>query len=69
MVSRGERPGYRLTPSQDGRWELNALPWLPMTASNRLEALAAAKTAIAKWLEVHPGTFDVQIGPDANRGN
>jgi hypothetical protein len=60
MIARGDRPGYRITPAQDGRWHVDALPWLPVSVASRREALDAARTAIAEWLDVLPDTFDVE---------
>ena len=60
MIARGDRPGYRLMPAQDGRWQVDALPWLSVTAQARREALDEARAAIAAWLDVRPDSFDVE---------
>jgi hypothetical protein len=54
------RPLYRVRRDQDGRWGVDALPWLSVEATGHREALAAARAAIAAWLEVDPGTFDME---------
>jgi hypothetical protein len=59
MISRGERPLYRLR-ADDGRWAVDAMSWLPVTAGGHAEALIAARAAISAWLEVPPGSFDVE---------
>jgi hypothetical protein len=58
MVARGDRPAYRVRTAQDGRWIVDALPWLPLAATSRREALDEARAAIAAWLEVPPDAFD-----------
>jgi hypothetical protein len=50
MIARGDRPGYRVSTAQDGRWQVDALPWLSLTATGRREALEAARAAIAQVL-------------------
>ena len=60
MIARGERPAYRLTTAQDGRWRVDALPWLSVTATGRREAMDEARVVIAEWLDVRPDTFDVE---------
>ena len=37
-------------PAQDGRWYVDALPWLPIPPTARRDALEAARVAIAQWL-------------------
>lgn len=59
MIARGDRPAYRLTTAADGRWRVDALPWLSVTATGRREALDEARAAIAEWLDVPPDAFDV----------
>jgi hypothetical protein len=58
MVSRGQRPMYRLR-AEDERWTVDAMAWLTVTATSRHEALDAARAAIAEWLEVPPQSFDL----------
>ena len=60
MVSRGERPGYRLRAASDGAWTVDALSWVTVTAPSRREALDATRAAIAEWLEMPPDSFDVE---------
>ena len=62
MIARGDRPAYRVTTAQDGRWTVDAMPWVSVAAVNRREALDEARAAIAAWLEVEPDAFDVEIG-------
>ncbi len=62
MIARGERPGYRVTTAQDGRWRVDALPWLTVVATGRREALDEARAALAEWLEVERDAFDVEVG-------
>ena len=59
MVSREERPGYRVHPV-DGGWVIDALPWLVVTKGRRGDALGEARSAIAEWLEVATDAFDVE---------
>jgi hypothetical protein len=59
MVSRGERPLYRLR-QKDGRWTIDAMSWLTVEAGGRSEAMGAARSAIAECLEVDPDSFDVE---------
>jgi hypothetical protein len=60
MVARGDRPAYRVRMAQDGRWLVDALPWLPLAATSRREALDEARAAIAAWLEVDVAAFDLE---------
>jgi hypothetical protein len=59
MIARGDRPAYRVTTALDGRWVVDARPWVSLTATGRLEALDEARAAIAEWLGVSPEAFDV----------
>ena len=61
MISRGDRPGYRLMPAQDGRWYVDALPWLSVTVARRPEALDEARAAVAAWLDVDPDSFELEV--------
>jgi hypothetical protein len=63
MVARGERPGYRIRTAADGRWYVDAMPWLSVAADGRREAMVEARAAIAGWLEVDPDAFDVEQEP------
>jgi hypothetical protein len=60
MIARGDRPAYRLRADQDGRWRVDTLPWVSVTATGRREALDEARAAIAEWLEMPPDSFDVE---------
>jgi hypothetical protein len=68
LVAGGERPAYRLRSVQGGRWAVEWCGWLPEITGSRAEALAAATTAIATWLEVDPAAIDVEI-VDADTGS
>jgi hypothetical protein len=60
MIARGERPGYRLRPAQDGSWTVEGHPRVTVTAETKLAALTAARAAIAAVLEVDPESFDLE---------
>ena len=62
MIAPGERPGSRLRAVQDGSWVVVELPWLSVVATDRREALDAARAAIAEWLEVQRDASDVAAG-------
>lgn len=62
MIARGDRPAYRVTAAEDGRWRVDTLPWVSLTATGRREALDEARAAIAAWLQVEPDAFDVESG-------
>ena len=59
VIAQGERPFYRVRMTQDGRWEVDACPWLVLDAASRTEALVAARAAVAAMLDVGPDRFDV----------
>ncbi len=60
QIYRGDQPPlYRVRMAPDGRYVVDWCPWLSIEASNRSEALAAARNAIAAWLEVEPDRFEV----------
>jgi hypothetical protein len=59
IIARGQRPLYRVR-ANDGRWAVDALTWLRLTAASRRDALAAARSAIAECLEVPEDAFDVE---------
>jgi hypothetical protein len=60
MIARGERPGYRLRPAQDGSWSVEGLPGVTVTADTKRTALTTARAAIAAVLEVGPEAFDLE---------
>jgi hypothetical protein len=60
MIARGDRPLYRVMTAQDGRWRVDTLPWVSVTATGRREALDEARAAIASWLDVEPDSFDIE---------
>ena len=59
MIARGERPGYRIRPAQDGSWTVDGLPGVRVAGDTKRAALTAARTAIATVLEVDPESFDL----------
>ena len=59
MVSRGERPLYRLRP-EDGGWTVDGLTWLSVAATGRPEALGEARAVIAQWLDLPADSFDLE---------
>jgi hypothetical protein len=61
MIARGERPGYRLRPAQDGSWSVEGLPGVTVTADPKRTALTTARAAIAAVLEVGPEAFDLEL--------
>jgi hypothetical protein len=60
VIARGERPLYRVRMAQDGRWAVDWCPWLPLAATDRREAVAAARAAVAGWLEVDGSMVEVE---------
>jgi hypothetical protein len=46
MIARGDRPEYRVATAQDGRWRVDTLPWVPVTATRRREALDEARPVL-----------------------
>lgn len=61
-IARGGRPSIRVICDSDERWAIYAMPWLPIEASTRSEAVAAARAALAAELDVSPVSFDVEAG-------
>jgi len=59
VIAQGERPFYRVRMTEDGRWEVDACPWLVLDAASRTEALVAARAAMAIMLDVESDRFDV----------
>jgi hypothetical protein len=60
MISRGERPGYRVAETGDGiTVHVVELPWLGRIVTTRGDAVSRARQSIAAWLGVDGGTFDV----------
>jgi len=57
-----ERPVYRAMQAQDGRWCVLGYPWLSIDATDRRSALDSTRAAVAEWLGVEPGEFDVETG-------
>lgn len=61
MISRGERPGYRIAETGDGETvHVVELPWLGRIATDRRDAIRKARQAIAEWLGVDLEAFDVE---------
>jgi hypothetical protein len=60
MVSRGERPCYRLVALPDGSWSVDGLPVVTVTALGRRDALEAMRAAVAAELQVPADAFDVE---------
>ena len=60
LISRGERPRYRLMAAQDGSWTVDGSLGVTVTAETWKAALTAARTAIAALLEVDPESFDLE---------
>jgi hypothetical protein len=60
-VARGERPLYRVRMAQDGTWAVDWCPWLTLTATDRRGAAAAARAAVADWLEVDGSAVEVAV--------
>ena len=58
--ARGDGRCTRGRVSQDGRWRVDTLPWVSVTATGRREALDEAREVIAEWLDVPPDAFDVE---------
>lgn len=61
MVSRGERPGYRLRIAPKGAWTVEGWSTVTGTAASRRDVPAAARATIAAILEVSPDSFDVEV--------
>jgi hypothetical protein len=59
-IARGERPVYRATEAQDGRWYVLRYPWLHINAKDRRSALETTRAAVTEWLGVDPDAFDVE---------
>ncbi|HEV8699473.1 MAG TPA: hypothetical protein VGQ89_17410 [Candidatus Limnocylindrales bacterium] len=61
MISRGERPGYRIAETGDGETiHVVELPWLGRIATDRPSAIRTARQAIADWLNVDLEAFDIE---------
>ena len=60
MIARKERPCYRVAETGDGTYHLIELPWIPPVAATRATALARAREAVAGWLDVEAGSFDIE---------
>jgi hypothetical protein len=61
MIARRERPCYRVAETGDGSTiHVVELPWIGPVEADRRTALARAREAVAAWLDVDPGAFDVE---------
>jgi hypothetical protein len=61
MISRRERPLYRIADTGDGRTiHVVELPWLPPIDATRSTAIERGRDAIAAWLDVDRSAFDVE---------
>lgn len=63
MISRGERPLYRVAAAGDGpeiHVRIVELPWLAATATRPSHVLRMGRAIIAEWLEVGESDFDVE---------
>ena len=58
-IRSGERPVYRVMPRQDGSWSVLGFEWLAIEAKDRRSAIEATMAAVADWLGVDRGAFDV----------
>jgi hypothetical protein len=64
-IGRGEPPAYRVLAAVDGRWYVHGYPWLSVDAvdaKDRRSAVEATRAAVAQWLDIDPGAFDVEAG-------
>ncbi len=62
MIARKERPCYRVAETGDGTYHLIELPWIAPVVATRGTALSRAREAVARWLDVDPGAFDIEPG-------
>jgi hypothetical protein len=62
MIARKERPCYRVAETGDGTYHLVELPWIPPVVATRATAGGRAREAVAGWLDVDPGSFDIEPG-------
>jgi len=63
MIARGDRPTYHVTFARSGSRTVVEFEWLHLEAQGRRDALAAAHSAIAAWLDVSPDAFDLDPRP------
>ena len=55
MLATGERPGYHLRMSDNGRYTVLEAPWLSVPHRS------AGRAAIAAWLGCEPDAFDLEV--------
>jgi hypothetical protein len=61
MIARKERPCYRIAETGDGlTFHVVELAWIGPVRASRAAAVDRARWAIAAWLDVDPGAFDVE---------
>ena len=65
MIARGERPRYIVrTTSVESHWEIVGVPWLPIAAASRSDAIDEARRAIGLWLGIDTEQFDVFVSSE-----
>jgi hypothetical protein len=62
VTARGQRPLYRLTKGNDGRFAVEGATWLTLLATNHRDATAEARVVISEWLDVPSDAFDLETG-------
>ncbi len=60
MISRGERPMFRVRRSPEGAWILEGMT-LDTVGETRHAVLDAARAYMAEMLGVHPSSFDLEF--------
>jgi hypothetical protein len=61
MIARKERPCYRVADTGDGSTiHVVELPWIAAMEATRATAIGRARDAVATWLDVDPGAFDIE---------
>jgi hypothetical protein len=61
MIARKERPCYRVAETGDGSTVyVVELPWIAPVAASRATAIGRARNAVAAWLDVDAGAFDME---------
>jgi hypothetical protein len=61
MIARRERPCYRIAETGDGSTVyIVELPWIEAIPATRATAVRRAHDAVAAWLDVDPGAFDIE---------
>jgi hypothetical protein len=61
MIARKERPCYRVAETGDGSTVyIVELPWIAPLSATQATAVERARGAVATWLDVDPGAFDIE---------